>query len=229
MKKIGSKPKTRGAVYHPARPTRARKTPVERKSQDLRPVELIVFNKPYRVMSQFRRPEDGRATLADFISKPDVYPAGRLDYDSEGLLLLCSDGRLQSLISHPRFKMEKTYLAQVDGAISEEAANRLRKGITLTDGPARALAATRIDEPELWPRDPPVRFRANIPTSWLRLTINEGRNRQVRRMTAAVGFPTLRLIRERVGPWQLDGLQPGESRQLLVDPAQLIALPNSGL
>lgn len=190
-----------------------------------KPIRIVLLNKPFQVMSQFTRPENGRATLADFISEPGIYPAGRLDYDSEGLILLCGDGRLQARISQPRFKMAKTYLIQVDGEIDQQAIERLRAGISLKDGPARAVSAEKIDPPELWPRDPPVRYRAQIPTSWIRLTIDEGRNRQVRRMTAAVDFPTLRLVRERIGPWQLDALQPGESRVETITMAQLVGLP----
>lgn len=176
---------------------------------------LILFNKPMNVLSQFT---DGatagsaRATLSDFIAVPGVYPAGRLDRDSEGLLLLTDDGRLQARIADPRFKLAKTYLVQVEGEIAQPALEQLRKGIRLNDGPTRPARAERIDPPDLWPRDPPVRFRKTVPDSWLRLTIFEGRNRQVRRMTAAVGHPTLRLVRWAVGDWTLDGLEPGSWR-----------------
>lgn len=175
---------------------------------------LVLFNKPYGVLSQFTD-EGGRPTLKAFFPDQYIYPAGRLDFDSEGLLLLTDDGQLQHRISEPRYKLPKTYWAQVDGEISDEAVQQLQRGVLLKDGPTRPAIARRIDEPAgLWPRDPPIRYRAAIPTSWLELTISEGRNRQVRRMTAAVGFPTLRLVRVRIGAWALDGLQPGESREL---------------
>ncbi len=165
-------------------------------------------------MSQFTD-SDGRATLADYIRIPAIYPAGRLDYDSEGLMILTGDGELQHQISHPRHKLKKTYWVQVEGDISDDALTQLRNGITLKDGPTLPAQAARIDEPEeLWSRDPPVRYRAAIPTSWLSLQISEGRNRQVRRMTAAVGFPTLRLIRAAIGEWSINGLAPGESRKI---------------
>ena len=176
---------------------------------------LILFNKPYGVLSQFtdRAGEGARATLSDYIDRPGVYPAGRLDRDSEGLLLLTDDGRLQSRIADPRFKLAKTYLAQVEGEPDEAALERLRRGVVLNDGPTRPALAQRIDPPALWPRDPPVRFRKSVPDCWLRLTIREGRNRQVRRMTAAVGFPTLRLVRWSVGEWSVEGLGVGEWRE----------------
>lgn len=173
---------------------------------------LILFNKPYGTLSQFsdRGTAAGRSTLSDFIAVPGVYPAGRLDGDSEGLLLLSDDGRLQARISHPRYKMPKTYLVQVEGVPDPTALDRLRHGIVLNDGPTKPAEVRPIDPPELWPRDPPVRFRKSVPDRWLSLTIREGRNRQVRRMTAAVGHPTLRLVRWAVGPWTLDGLAPGQ-------------------
>lgn len=175
---------------------------------------LIVLNKPYRVLSQFRD-GDGRATLASFVHTPSVYPAGRLDFDSEGLLLLTNDGSLQAAICQPRSKVAKTYWAQVEGRASAEQLSELLDGVVLRDGRARALSACRCAEPAwLWPRQPPIRERKLIPDSWLTITIDEGRNRQVRRMTAAVGLPTLRLIRTAIGPWQLDGLAPGETRSL---------------
>ena len=173
---------------------------------------VIVLNKPMNVLSQFTDTE-GRTTLKEFISETGLYPAGRLDYDSEGLLLLTDDGTLQAKISHPRFKMPKTYWVQVEGRITNNALERLEKGILLKDGPTKPANASLIEAPDVWERDPPVRQRRNIPTSWIALTIHEGRNRQVRRMTAAVGFPTLRLIRYSIGPWSIDGLQSGESRQ----------------
>ena len=170
---------------------------------------LILLNKPFRVLCQFRDRE-GRATLADFIDTPNVYPAGRLDYDSEGLLLLTDDGKLQARISQPRSKIRKTYWAQVEGTPTEQQLGELVRGVTLRDGIAKAVAARRIETGDLWDRDPPIRHRANVPDSWVEITLTEGRNRQVRRMTAAVGLPTLRLIRASIGPWSLDGLAPGE-------------------
>ncbi|UTW13210.1 pseudouridine synthase [Marinobacterium rhizophilum] len=175
--------------------------------------QLILFNKPFQVLTQFTD-DQGRKTLADYIRQKDVYAAGRLDYDSEGLLLLTDDGALQHQLSHPRHKMEKTYLAQVEGDVSETALVALRRGVELKDGMTAPAKAERIEDPALWPRNPPIRQRAQIPTSWIRLSITEGKNRQVRRMTAAVGFPTLRLIRIAIGPWSLDGLAPGQSRSV---------------
>lgn len=180
---------------------------------------LILLNKPYRVLSQFRDNE-GRACLGDYVEQPNVYPAGRLDFDSEGLLLLTDDGRLQARISEPRSKTVKVYWAQVEGVPSDAQLAKLEIGVKLKDGPARALRARGIDEPdELWPREPPIRFRKNVPDAWLEIRLLEGRNRQVRRMTAAVGLPTLRLIRTAVGPWSVDGLAPGESRRIDNDAA----------
>ena len=158
----------------------------------------------------------GRATLKDFVDIQDVYPAGRLDRDSEGLLLLTNDGRLQAQITDPKHKLSKTYWVQVDGEPTEEQLEQLRAGPQLNDGPTRPAIVEQIAEPPLWPRDPPVRFRKNLPTRWLAITISEGRNRQVRRMTAAVGLPTLRLVRVRIGEWSLDDLQPGQWRELSV-------------
>jgi len=176
---------------------------------------LILFNKPYDVLSQFtdRGSETKRATLSDFITVPGVYPAGRLDRDSEGLLLLTDDGALQARIADPRFKTPKVYLAQVEGTADEPALSALRRGVRLNDGMTRPAHAEAIDPPDLWPRDPPVRYRKSVPDCWIRLTISEGRNRQVRRMTAAVGLPTLRLVRWSIGDWSLDGLQPGGWRK----------------
>jgi 23S rRNA pseudouridine2457 synthase len=182
--------------------------------------KIILFNKPYDVLSQFTDGE-GRQTLADFIEAKGIYPAGRLDRDSEGLLLLTDDGRLQHLISHPRHKMDKTYWVQVEGEITNEACQRLMQGVQLKDGPARAIQASPMAEPDIWERDPPVRFRKAIPTSWLKLVIDEGRNRQVRRMTAAVGFPTLRLIRYAIGSWNLDTLALGHTREVSPTEAML--------
>jgi 23S rRNA pseudouridine2457 synthase len=177
-------------------------------------VTLVLFNKPYGVLSQFtdRGTTTARATLSDHIDLPGVYPAGRLDRDSEGLLLLTDDGRLQARIADPRFKLRKTYLVQVEGEPDAAALAQLREGVSLKDGPTRPAEAERIDAPDLWQRDPPIRVRASIPDCWLSLTIREGRNRQVRRMTAAVGHPTLRLVRWRIGEWTLADLPPGAWR-----------------
>lgn len=177
---------------------------------------LILLNKPYGVLSQFSDGSGARATLSDWVEVPGVYPAGRLDRDSEGLLLLTDDGALQARIADPRFKLSKTYLVQVEGEPDEAALNRLREGVALADGLTRPADARRINPPQLWPRDPPVRFRKTVPDCWLELTIREGRNRQVRRMTAAVGNPTLRLVRWRVGDWTLAGLAPGQWREVAV-------------
>ena len=171
--------------------------------------QIIRFNKPYGVLSQFT-PEGRWRGLKEFIDIPGVYVAGRLDADSEGLLLLTNDGKLQARIADPRFKMEKIYWVQVEGVPDEAALDALRRGVQLNDGPTRPARARLMDPPPgLWERDPPVRFRQAIPTSWIELAIKEGRNRQVRRMTAAVGYPTLRLIRAAIGPYTLDGLAPG--------------------
>ena len=173
---------------------------------------LILFNKPWGVLSQFTDEGSGHPTLAEYIDVPGVYPAGRLDRDSEGLLLLTDDGRLQARIADPRHKVAKTYWAQVEGEPDEAALTALRNGVRLKDGMTRPALAERIDPPAIWPRDPPVRFRKSVPDCWIALTITEGRNRQVRRMTAAVGHPTLRLVRWRVGDWTLDGVAPGTWR-----------------
>jgi 23S rRNA pseudouridine2457 synthase len=174
---------------------------------------LIVFNKPFGVICQFTA-GDGKPTLKDFISVPRVYPAGRLDTDSEGLLLLTDDGGLQALIADPRHRLEKGYWAQVEGTPAEAALEALRQGVELNDGATLPAVVRSIEPPaELWERDPPIRVRKSIPTSWLEIGLREGRNRQVRRMTAAVGLPTLRLVRFRVGPWSLEGLQPGRWRE----------------
>lgn len=175
---------------------------------------LLLLNKPFDVLTQFND-ADGRATLKDFVPVPGVYPAGRLDRDSEGLLLLTNDGQLQARIADPKHKLAKTYWVQVEGEVSAEQLRRLCEGVELiNDGMTLPAEARALDEPQLWPRTPPVRFRKSVPTSWLELVIREGRNRQVRRMTAAVGLPTLRLVRVRIGPWSLDGLQPGEWREV---------------
>jgi len=176
---------------------------------------LILFNKPFGVLSQFTdkgNVDTPRATLSDFIDIPRIYPAGRLDRDSEGLLLLTDDGKLQARISNPRHKMPKTYLVQIEGLPDDTALKALRRGVTLKDGPTKPAKIRRIDPPDLWPRTPPVRARKTVPDSWLEITISEGRNRQVRRMTAHVGFPTLRLVRWRIGDWTLDNLPIGHWR-----------------
>jgi 23S rRNA pseudouridine2457 synthase len=176
---------------------------------------IYLFNKPYGVLTQFTDKES-RPVLADYIDVPGIYPAGRLDKDSEGLLLLTDDGKIQQAVSDPAFKLEKTYLVQVEGIPTDEALEALRAGVVLKDGRTKPAQVSRMDgEPErLWKRDPPVRYRASIPDCWLQIIIKEGRNRQVRRMTAAVGHPTLRLIRDSIGGFRLDGLVPGELRQV---------------
>ncbi len=177
---------------------------------------LILFNKPYRVLSQFTDTA-GRRTLADYLDAPGFRVAGRLDYDSEGLLLLTDNGTLQQRIANPRHHLWKTYLVQVEGEISGAALQSLTRGVSLKDGGTRPARARRVDPPEaLWRRDPPVRRRLSVADSWLELSLREGRNRQVRRMTAAVGFPTLRLVRLQIGDWRVDRLCPGESRRLTV-------------
>lgn len=174
---------------------------------------VVLLNKPFRVLSQFTDKE-GRATLADFVPLKDVYAAGRLDFDSEGLVVLTNCGRLQHVITDPEGKLPKTYLVQVEGTPDEDSLERLRKGVLLNDGMTRPARARLIEEPDfIWPRVPPIRFRKSVPAAWVEITITEGRNRQVRRMTAAVGLPTLRLIRVSVGPWELGALKPGEWRE----------------
>ena len=171
--------------------------------------KIILFNKPFNVLCQFTD-KQGRSTLADFIDQKDCYPAGRLDYDSEGLMVLTDNGQLQHQISHPQRKLEKTYWAQVEGVPDNGSLQLLRQGIDLKDGPCRPAQVKIINEPDLWCRTPAVRFRKNQPTSWLQITISEGRNRQVRRMTAAIGFPTLRLVRVSIGDWSIKDLTPGQ-------------------
>lgn len=178
------------------------------------PPSLVLLNKPFRVLTQFTS-DDGKATLRNFVSAPGMYPAGRLDYDSEGLVLLTNWGSLQARLADPNWKSPKTYYVQVEGAPRDDALAQLRKGVALNDGVTLPAEAECVDEPEwVWPRDPPVRFRKAIPTAWIALTIREGRNRQVRRMTAATGYPTLRLIRWSVGPWSLAHLAPGAWREV---------------
>jgi 23S rRNA pseudouridine2457 synthase len=180
---------------------------------------LILFNKPYGVLPQFTDKGtvgSARPTLSDYIDVPGVYPAGRLDMDSEGLMLLTDDGRLQARISDPRYKMAKSYLVQVEGDIGDDALTALRNGVRLKDGMTLPAEADRIADPMLWPRDPPIRVRLSVPDCWIMLGIREGKNRQVRRMTAAVGHPTLRLVRRAIGEWTLDGLAPGQYREIAV-------------
>ncbi len=174
--------------------------------------DIYLLNKPFQVLCQFQDP-DGRQTLASYIDVPKVYAAGRLDFDSEGLLLLTADGAVQHAITDPKAKQSKSYWVQVEGEIDQQALQSLREGVQLKDGPTLPANAKKIQEPMIWSRNPPIRQRANIPTSWLDLTITEGRNRQIRRMTAAVGYPTLRLIRYRIAQWSLEDLQPGEWRK----------------
>jgi 23S rRNA pseudouridine2457 synthase len=189
------------------------------------PAVLLAFNKPFGVICKFR-PEPGRQTLADYIKTPGIYPAGRLDTDSEGLLLLTDDGALQARISSPRFKLPKIYWAQVEGIPTEDAIATLRNGVDLGDFVTQPAGARLIGEPgNLWARDPPIRYRAKIPTSWLELTLREGKNRQVRRMTARVGFPTLRLVRASIGNIHLQGLAPGQSREIDAQSLRSASLP----
>jgi 23S rRNA pseudouridine2457 synthase len=172
--------------------------------------KLIIFNKPFQVLCQFTD-EAGRKTLADYVDVKEVYPSGRLDFDSEGLLLLTDDGKLQAKISHPKNKLPKTYWAQVEGIASQEDCDALIAGVQLKDGIAKAVSCKILSEPDLWERIPPIRVRKSIPDSWIELVIDEGRNRQVRRMTAAVNLPTLRLVRVAIGKWSLGDLQPGQT------------------
>ena len=174
---------------------------------------IILFNKPFQVLCQFTD-TSGRSTLADYIPLPDLYPAGRLDYDSEGLVLLTDAGWLQHLISHPKHKLTKVYWVQVEGIPDETALKHLRQGVDLKEGRTLPAGVRRIELPEVWPRNPPIRMRKTVPDSWLEVAITEGKNRQVRRMTAVIGYPTLRLIRVAIGPWELGSLKPGEWREV---------------
>lgn len=181
--------------------------------------QVVILNKPYNVLSQFTDTGDEsltirRETLSRYIQTPNVYVAGRLDRDSEGLLVLTDDGKLQHKLTHPEAKTSKTYWAQIEGEPDPAAITALCQGVELKDGMTQPAKASMIPEPDVWHRDPPIRYRRNIPTSWLQITISEGRNRQVRRMCAAVGYPVLRLIRYRVASWTIDGLAPGENRML---------------
>lgn len=206
-----------GAMRRPemprSRPHPTRRRAPGRRAQAAETPRLIALNKPFGVLSQFSD-ADGRQTLKDFVPIAGVYPAGRLDKDSEGLLLLTNDGRLQARIADPAHKLAKTYWVQVEGEPSAEQLDALAAGPVLKDGPTRPAQVERLAEPDLWPRNPPVRFRRHIPTCWLAISLREGRNRQVRRMTAAVGLPTLRLVRVRIGEWGLEGLAPGQWREL---------------
>ena len=188
-------------------------------------MSLILLNKPFGVISQFSEHEK-HTSLSEFIDEAGFYPAGRLDHDSEGLLILTDEGSVQHCLSHPKHKQTKTYWVQVEGEITDSALAKLEKGVSLKDGQTQPAKARKINEPELWPRNPPVRYRAAIPTSWCELTISEGKNRQVRRMTAAVGFPTLRLVRYSIGDFTIDGLSPGEWRKIPT-PQQLAQQANA--
>lgn len=188
------------------------KRKISTQSQQSGPSKIVLFNKPFNVLTQFTD-QLGRQTLKDFIPIPGIYAAGRLDRDSEGLLLLTNDGKLQHKLADPAYKTEKTYWVQVEGEPDKKALQALRDGLELKDGLTRAAKVEVIAEPNIWPRTPPVRFRQSIPTTWLSITISEGKNRQVRRMTAHVGFPTLRLVRYRIGEWTIDGIDNGKYRE----------------
>jgi 23S rRNA pseudouridine2457 synthase len=185
-------------------------------------LRLILINKPFQVLPQFTD-RAGRRCLSELVSAPGLYPAGRLDYDSEGLMVLTDFGPWQARLSQPGSPWAKRYLAQVEGTAGDAALEALRRGVLLTDGPTRPAPARRVPEPEwLWPRDPPIRVRKAIPTDWVELELREGRNRQVRRMTAAVGLPTLRLVRVAIGPWTIDGLAPGQWREVPIEEAERV-------
>lgn len=203
--------KTTNTKRHPSRSLNKKQATVVTPENRI----VLLFNKPYDTLSQFTDGE-GRKTLADFIDVKDVYAAGRLDRDSEGLMLLTNDGILQAKITQPQSKSSKTYWAQVEGAPTESDLDKLRQGVELKDGMTLPAKVEIMQEPDIWPRNPPVRFRAAIPTTWLAITIIEGRNRQVRRMTAHIGFPTLRLVRYAIADWTLDDLQPGQYKQIKV-------------
>ncbi|MCL4135188.1 UNVERIFIED_CONTAM: hypothetical protein GTU68_056576 [Idotea baltica] len=197
----------------PAKRTNSNKPQAQKLESD-EPTLVVLLNKPFQVLCQFTD-QDDRETLANYINIPNLYAAGRLDRDSEGLLLLTNSGMLQHRIAHPDFKLPKTYLAQLEGDISTKALKQLCEGVKLNDGLTAPAEAMKVDEPDwLWPRNPPIRFRKEVPTSWLQLKITEGRNRQVRRMTAAVGYPTLRLIRTHIGAHSVKGIAPGEHREV---------------
>ncbi|STQ76486.1 pseudouridine synthase [Grimontia hollisae] len=205
----------RGAKAPSSKPNfrRSSRRRTDKSARSKGPTRVILFNKPFNTLTQFTG-EPGDATLADFIPVKDVYPAGRLDKDSEGLLVLTNDGILQARLTQPKSKSAKTYWVQVEGIPSENALKSLRNGVELKDGWTLPASVEIMDEPAIWDRNPPIRHRPSVPTTWLSITLTEGRNRQVRRMTAAVGHPTLRLVRYQMGHWTVDGLQPGEWREV---------------